>query len=247
MNTVDVLERAIKRCRGDDEEWRDVRGLEGRYQVSSLGRVRSIPRARTRGGILKAVQRNKSDKYLVVGLPGGTRTIHRLVAEAFLERLPQHELVRHLNGVPTDNRVSNLAWGTHSENNQDTVRHGRNVARNRTHCPRGHEYNEANTHWYQGVRRCRACWRARRVERADGPIGVPNGEKTHCPQGHPYAPENTYTRVLPSGTSGRQCIECGRARARTPEAKARRVEQAKRWRARKREASAVAGEGESVR
>lgn len=67
--------------------------------------------------------------YLKVrlSLPGGrriNRNVHRLVAESFLGPRPDGAHIRHLNGDQTDNRVSNLAWGTHAENMRDRDAHG---------------------------------------------------------------------------------------------------------------------------
>jgi hypothetical protein len=53
------------------------------------------------------------------------RTIHSLVLEAFVGPRPPGSVTRHLNGCPDDNRLENLAWGTHSENILDMDRHGR--------------------------------------------------------------------------------------------------------------------------
>lgn len=49
--------------------------------------------------------------------------VHRLILEAFVGRRPPGMEARHLNGVPTDNRLANLCWGTHSENEADKARH----------------------------------------------------------------------------------------------------------------------------
>jgi len=88
--------------------------------------------------------------------------LHTLVCAAFRGPRPAKAVVRHLNGDPTDDRAENLDWGTQSENIRDSVLHGTHHNAAKTHCPRGHEYNEINTHYYaNGHRRCRACRRKR--------------------------------------------------------------------------------------
>lgn len=102
------------------EVWRPVVGYP-RYEVSSAGRVRTTPR------ILKGTNR---EGYLVVGITGhrgSGKYVHRLVLEAFEGEAPPLHVGRHLNGDSLDNRKSNLKWGTPSENNADTLRHGRFV------------------------------------------------------------------------------------------------------------------------
>lgn len=57
--------------------------------------------------------------------------------------------------------LANLTYGTPSENHKDTVAHGRHPWANRTHCPQGHEYAEANVYVDpRGSRRCVTCIRA---------------------------------------------------------------------------------------
>jgi hypothetical protein len=92
--------------------------------------------------------------------------VHRLVATAFHGPAPEGYECRHLNGDPTDNRAVNLRWGTSAENSADIRLHGRNAMSNKTHCPQGHAYDEANTQMYQGRRYCRACNRVATRESA---------------------------------------------------------------------------------
>lgn len=142
-----------------------------RYSVSDTGEVYGV-----RGNLLKPYQ-NKQTGYLMVGVHyggGGTkpklRTVHSLVLEAFAGPRPEGQEVRHLNGVRTDNRLENLAYGTSSENKADLVAHGNHYWANKTHCPQGHEYTPDNIHWCRlrtgSVRRsCKVCRNAEQRRR----------------------------------------------------------------------------------
>lgn len=113
---------------GKREVWAALPGHPG-YWVSDRGRVKSVttPRRRQRGRMLK---RNPSGNggHLGVTLSNGGATrqvyVHRLVAERFLDNPDSLPVVRHLNDVPTDNRVENLAWGTQADNMADAKANG---------------------------------------------------------------------------------------------------------------------------
>lgn len=99
------------------EEWRDIQGYEGYYQVSNFGRIKSLPRGnktprwRSQCAIRKQSIKNR---YCHINLSKDGkiqwRAVHRLVALAFLpnpNNLPQ---VNHKDENPSNNHVSNLEW-----------------------------------------------------------------------------------------------------------------------------------------
>lgn len=151
-----------------DEMWKPVVGYEGLYEVSSHGRVKSIPRYRVRGGIRKTTNNVRSGyPCLPLRKDGKTkmRTVHSLVMEAFVGPRPTGLDVRHLDGDPANCHLDNLCYGTKAENMQDIVRHGRHTLANKTHCPDGHEYTPENTYVYpSGHRQCRICSRRQKLE-----------------------------------------------------------------------------------
>lgn len=110
----------------NEEVWVDIKGYEGIYQISNLGRVRSLDRwiNHIRGEKIikgKLLKPNNCKGYLSVDLcKDGKRNhikIHRLVAEAFIPNPEDKPCVDHINTNPSDNRVENLRWVTYRENN----------------------------------------------------------------------------------------------------------------------------------
>lgn len=181
------------------EQWRPVVGYEGDYEVSNKGRVRSLDRTvvhnsgrtqRRKGRLLATI--------LVLGYPRvnlttparGARAarIHVLVLEAFVGLRPDGMHGCHNDGDPTNNALSNLRWGTRSENMLDKRKHGTHHNAAKTHCNRGHPFDEANTYTdrHGGFRHCRACGRQLAAERRARSVGLrkvqpltPQGEVPH--------------------------------------------------------------------
>ncbi|QZE10566.1 hypothetical protein SEA_SCOOBYDOOBYDOO_251 [Mycobacterium phage ScoobyDoobyDoo] len=98
-----------------------------------------------------------------------TRLVHRLVLEAFVGPCPPGMETRHLDDDPSNNRLSNLCWGTRLENTMDRVQNGIHNNTRKTECSRGHKYTAENTIvsvTKTGTsRRCRTCHNGLRRER----------------------------------------------------------------------------------
>lgn len=134
--------------------------------MSDEGHVRSLPRpGRTRGRLLSVEYDKGGYAYFRPSIDGKATTmrVHHAVLAAFVGPKPDGALRRHLNGDPRDNRLVNLAYGTHSENVYDKVRHGTHHEAIKTHCPHGHEYTPENTYIRPGTNKrfCRECGRIR--------------------------------------------------------------------------------------
>jgi hypothetical protein len=112
------------------------------YAVSCLGNVRRIAPHPGNGwvrGLLKRQSNARGYPCVALSFSGrrGTREIHRMVALAFLtERTELQTDVRHLDGDPSNCAADNLAWGTHRENGQDAIRHGRTTQGVKNHHAR---------------------------------------------------------------------------------------------------------------
>ena len=123
-----------KESKKEEEIWLDIAGYEGLYQISNLGRVKSLERTfvdkigreRTfRGRILKP--KTERSGYLQVSLCNGSGKkksflVHRLVCETFHENPENKPCVNHIDENRTNNAASNLEWCTYAENNNHGTR-----------------------------------------------------------------------------------------------------------------------------
>lgn len=148
-----------------DERWLPVVGYEGSYEVSDLGRIVSLPKSsrHCRAVLRPRVEHGKG--YRIIAFSAGGRQykhrLHVVVARAFLGPRPESAVIRHLDGDPSNNALTNLRYGTAAENMADTIRHGRHNHVGKTHCHVGHPFDSQNTfiRRYDGARLCRACRR----------------------------------------------------------------------------------------
>ena len=110
-----------------DEEWRPVLGYEGYYSVSNYGQVWS----HHSGRLLKSIASKTGYLFVHLSVAGiaKRKTIHRLVAEAFIPNPEGKPTVNHINEVKDDNYVGNLEWATHREQNI----HGTRIERAKAH------------------------------------------------------------------------------------------------------------------
>lgn len=125
------------------EIWKDIPGYEGHFQVSSLGRVKSLERVvenhlvlhgKPRKRLMRVPEKirktppNKFSGYPEVSLSVNGETklhhVHKLVTTAFIGQTPAGLEVRHKNGVKTNAALSNLHFGTPKQNGEDRIEHG---------------------------------------------------------------------------------------------------------------------------
>ncbi len=140
----------------NEEIWKDIEGYEGYYQVSNMGRVKSLDRVVPHGRCGTITRKEKILKHgnskgydmvvLCVEHKRKAITVHKLVAEAFISKKESHMQVNHIDGNPKNNVVSNLEWCTSQENTIHALKN--NIIKNKFSKKEileiKHKYNEEN-------------------------------------------------------------------------------------------------------
>lgn len=163
-----------------NEEWRPIPGTDGIYEVSNLGRVRSLDRTitevtgkqrRKNGRVLSPFKGDANGHQVISIGKRDRRYVHVLVLEVFVGPRPEGYEACHNDGDPHNNALSNLRWDSASANQRDRLQHGTHHYARRTHCAHGHEYTPENTYvrvvtgprYVQAseTRACRECHRIR--------------------------------------------------------------------------------------
>lgn len=133
------------------EEWRIVKETDGKYSVSNFGRVRSNPgvtickngQSKSRKG--RIIKQSTSARYnsitYFLGSKKVTRSVHRLVAEAFINRITDKPYVNHIDGNKKNNRADNLGWVNASENLYHAVSIGK--------MPQGENHHQSKVGEFQ--------------------------------------------------------------------------------------------------
>jgi len=106
------------------EEWKDIEGLEGRYQVSSYGRIKRLRhKVVYKNDKIKLLEErfeklsSNKEGYRIANLPNGKfNSVYRLVAKHFIANPENKLIVNHIDGDPSNDNVCNLEWVTQSEN-----------------------------------------------------------------------------------------------------------------------------------
>lgn len=177
-------------------KFKPIPGYEGKFEISLEGVVRKIYLYRSPKILTPHVDKNG---YTIVSLCfKGTvkkKKVHRLLLSTFVRQPEDGEVTRHLDGNPGNNRLSNLAWGTPTENEADKRKHGTHANTLKTCDTRGHEYDEGNLMYNEkGERKCRSCHRANqfiiRERRRERELGSRRGEAQD------YYYRNRHKRVI---------------------------------------------------
>ncbi len=116
-----------------EEIFREIKGFENLYEVSNLGRIKSLPKGDGNGNrerFLKIeICKKNNTNYNRVSLSRNGKVskfqVHRLVAKAFIDNNENKPYVNHIDNNGSNNRIDNLEWCTHKENMLHAQRQGR--------------------------------------------------------------------------------------------------------------------------
>jgi hypothetical protein len=142
------------------EKWEPIPGWEDRYWISTAGRVASLPYVNRKSiRILTVGISTTGYPYVNLGHPSRQRRLHALLLTTFVGPRPSGMFALHNDDDPNNFDLSNLRWGTRSENSFDAVRNGLHPQASKTHCKRGHPLVEANLRQTAKGRYCLTCYR----------------------------------------------------------------------------------------
>ena len=208
----------------EPEIWKPVVGYEGHYEVSNLGRVRSLDRVvirsngrrhRNRGRVLSQVLNEHGYPTTSLSRSGKSRRslTHRLVLTAFVGPCPPDMEGCHNDGNPANPNLTNLRWDTKINNAADRKRHGTDRPSTLKACPRGHLLQKPNlvaSGLNAGYRDCLACNRSRGFAQSRGIEWTPSLADQYYAQiiNNPASPERPHITRSPLIDYSRRKSHC---------------------------------------
>ena len=152
-------------------EWRPIAGYEGRYEISDDGQAKALAapgRGRPNKDRILKLGKNANSYHQVLLYPGGgsryvAKRVHILILETFIGPRPEGLHGLHNDDDRDNNHLTNLRWGTRSENSYDMVANGNHNHARKTHCKWGHPFSGDNLIVTPRQRFCRECKRRRQA------------------------------------------------------------------------------------